>query len=151
MNFSCWKCLGLWKYTTGLVLFRHFKCANVTCFIFKSDARDHVWEHNFSIDRELCWMIVSNHPSVMNTIHCDCWLHACVRTMLQPHAQRPHCSSQGGKHAVLGKRDRASRPNTVSTVCAFECVSVLDPEKKHSRPCWSSLAGVGGRRFDFGL
>ena len=77
-------------------------------------------------------MIVSNDPSVMNTIHCDCWLHACVSAQCyNKRAQRPHCSSQGGKHAVLGKRDRASRP-TKSPLCARLSVWVCRTPKKNT-------------------
>lgn len=125
-------------------VFFHFVISGVNLWLY-SDARHHILEHSSSADRELCWVIVYNHLSVMNTIQCAYWLHACVRTMLQPHAQRPHCSSQGG-NMLYREAWLCQQANKVSTVCAFECVSVLDCYK-HSSPHWSSVAGAGKRRF----
>lgn len=60
------------------------------------------------------------HLYVKNTIQCDYSLHACVRTMLQPHTQRPHCSSRGG-NMLYREVWLCQRANKVPTVSVWEC------------------------------
>ena len=81
-------------------------------------------------------VMVFNHFSIMNTIQCDRWLHACVHTMLQTHThthihahrhtQQPHCSSRGG-NKLYREAWRCQEAHKVPTVCVS--VSVCWPSK----------------------
>lgn len=98
-------------------------------------------------DGELSWL---QPPPCNKYNHVWHWLHACVRTMLEPHAQRSHCFSQGG-NILDWEAWLCQQANKVFTVraCVCERLSVSDWVCWTSKntPCWSGAAGVGTPQF----